>query len=271
MSEGNIMQQESPLQSERGTTTIKDGVVSKIVGVAASGVEGVHMGGSSGSGGVLGGVTGSNSQTRGVKVEVGRVETAIDLTMGIDYGRNILGTVEEVRRRISEQVENMTGLRITELNVTINNIVFPDDEGDGGGRRELSGAQTGGTQTGTTQTTTTGTATTETATRPRARTMPSRSVTPDANEGETTPVEPRSRTYAEGSGGAVPEEEVRVQNRPLEEDETARLRIENDRTEEIERRRVSESESRRPPTDPETGGSGGRRRRRNRGDRPEGR
>ncbi len=247
MSEGNITQQESPLVSERGTTTIKDTVVSRIAGIAAREVEGVHMGGgaSRSAGGLLESVTGSDSQTRGVKVEVGRVETAIDLTMGIDYGKNILETVEEVRRRISDRVGGMTGLRITELNVTINDIVFPDGDEDGGGR-QLSGGETGG------------------ETRPESRAMPRREPRPGARERESTPVEPRSRTYTEGSSGAVPEEEVRVENRPLEEDETARFRIEDDRTEEIDRGRVSESEPRRAPSDWETGSGGARRRRRER-------
>src|SRR5215210_1327792 len=121
---------DSPLESERGSTTINDGVVSRIAGMAAGEVEGVRMGGSVSrtAGGILESVTGSDSQKRGVSVEVGRVETAIDLNMGIEYGRNILELVAQVRGRITERVESLTGLRITELNVTINDIIFTDDE-----------------------------------------------------------------------------------------------------------------------------------------------
>lgn len=120
----------SPLDSERGVTTIKDGVVSRIASMAAREVEGVYLGGSASraAGGFLENVTGSSGGSRGVSVEVGRVETAIDLKMGIEYGRNILEAVEEVRRRISDRVTQMTGLRITELNVTISDVVFPGDE-----------------------------------------------------------------------------------------------------------------------------------------------
>jgi uncharacterized alkaline shock family protein YloU len=120
---------QSPLVSERGVTTIRDNVVSQIAGMAAREVEGVHMGGSASraAGGVFGSVTGSDSQTRGISVSVGRIETAIDLTMGIDYGRNFLETVEEVRRRIVERVENFTGLRVVECNATISEVIFPDD------------------------------------------------------------------------------------------------------------------------------------------------
>ena len=211
MSEPYQRETDSPLVGDRGTTTISDGVVSKIAGMSAQEVEGVHMGGSASrtAGGLLGSVTGSESQTRGVSVEVGKIETAIDLKMGIEYGRNILQSVEEVRRRITERVQNMTGLRVTELNVTIADISFPEEEqrsfgsGDGTSTRDLQPADDD---------------------RPEARTLPSSELRPGADERETTEVDPRSRTYTEGASGPVPEEEVRVEGRPLESDETAELR-----------------------------------------------
>lgn len=74
-------------------------------------------------------VTGSSGQKRGISVEVGQTEVAMDLTMGMDYGRNIRETTGEARRRIVDQVETMTGLSVAELNVVIGDIVFPEDEG----------------------------------------------------------------------------------------------------------------------------------------------
>src|SRR5919112_971892 len=130
MTEQGQQRIDSPLQSERGMTIINEGVVSRIAGLAAGEVEGVRMGGSASRtvGGILENVTGSQGQTRGVSVEVGRFETAIDLTMGIEYGRKILERVEQVRDRISQRVENITGLRVTELNVTVSDVVFPGEE-----------------------------------------------------------------------------------------------------------------------------------------------
>ena len=209
MTEAEQRQQESPLRSDRGSTTIKDTVVSKIVGMAAGEVGGVHMGGgaSRSAGGLLGGITGSDSTTRGVSVEVGSVETAIDLKMGIDYGKNILGTVGEVRQKITERVHSFTGLNVTELNVTISDVIFPDDgqETGNGGRQETATGSRTGPQFET-------------------RTMPRSELRPGASERETTPVEPRSRTYTEGSSGPVPEEEVRAEGTPVEENETRTLR-----------------------------------------------
>ena len=130
MSETEGQRNDSPLLSERGVTTISDTVVSSLAGMAAQEVDGVHMGGgaSRAAGGVLGSITGSESRTSGITVEVGRTETAIDLKMGIEYNKNILQTVEEVRRRITDRVESMTGLRIKELNATITDITFPETE-----------------------------------------------------------------------------------------------------------------------------------------------
>jgi uncharacterized alkaline shock family protein YloU len=124
---------DSPLEGEHGSTRIGDGVVSRIAGMAAGEVEGVYMGGSASrtAGGVLESVTGSDSQKRGVSVEVGRTEAAIDLTMGIEYGRNIVDLVGQVRNRITQRVESLTGLRVTELNVTVSDIIFHEGESDG--------------------------------------------------------------------------------------------------------------------------------------------
>src|ERR671921_1634720 len=81
MSERDRQRHRSPLESGRGITTVKDAVVSKIAGIAAGEVEGIRMGGSASraAGGVLENVTGSQGMSRGVSVEVGKLETAIDL------------------------------------------------------------------------------------------------------------------------------------------------------------------------------------------------
>lgn len=208
MTEAEQRRQESPLLSDRGVTTIKDTVVARLAGMAAGEVEGVHMGGgaSRSAGGLLGGITGSDSPTRGVSVEVGSVEAAIDLKMGIEYGKNILGTVGEVRQKITERVHTITGLNVTELNVTISDIVFPEDGQDGAeGPGQGSGA--------------------ETARSVPTRTVPRQELRPGASEREVTPVEPRSRSYTEGASGPVPDEEVRAEGTPVEEDETRRLRF----------------------------------------------
>src|SRR5919202_5467175 len=94
MSEDRTQQQrrqDSPLQTERGGTRIEDSVVSKIAGIAAQEVDGVRMGGgtSQAIGGILSSVTGAGGQARGVSVEVGEVEAALDITLTVEYGKSI--------------------------------------------------------------------------------------------------------------------------------------------------------------------------------------
>jgi uncharacterized alkaline shock family protein YloU len=203
MSEQYQQQTDSLLVGERGRTIISDSVVSQIAGMAAQEVDGVHMGGSTAraAGGIIGSITGSESQTRGVSVEIGTTEVAVDLTMGVEYGRNILEVVEEVRRRISERVQSLTGLRVTELNATVSDIVFPDD---GGGRR----APDGGTSTA------------------EPRTAPDSELT--SGEPETTGASPRNQTQTESgplkeeeTSGLEPED-VSEARQSSEEDETTR-------------------------------------------------
>jgi len=126
-------QQESPLKTERGNTTIQDGVVSKVAGIAAQEVDGVRMGGGGTAqavGSVMSAVpgVGGGSESRGVSVEVGEVEAAVDLRMSVEYGRTIHQIAEAVRSNVIRRVENLLGLRVTEVNITVNDIFFPQQE-----------------------------------------------------------------------------------------------------------------------------------------------
>ncbi len=131
----------SPLQTERGSTTIQDTVVSKIAGIAAQEVDGIRMGGgtSQAVSGILGSITGSGSgsQTQGVSVEVGQEETAIDLTLTVEYGKSIPQLAEAVRRNVANRVESLVGLRVTEVNMAVNNVFFPQMEEEQERQRQL--------------------------------------------------------------------------------------------------------------------------------------
>jgi uncharacterized alkaline shock family protein YloU len=129
-------QNKNPLQSDHGNTTIQDSVVSKIAGIAAQEVDGVRMGGgaSQSVGGVLDTITGGRagaSQTSGVSVEVGQEEAAIDLTMTVEYGKPIPQLAEAVRNNVVSRVESLVGLRVTEANITVQNVFFPGEEDQG--------------------------------------------------------------------------------------------------------------------------------------------
>ena len=128
----------SPLQTEHGSTIISDSVVSKIAGIAAQEVQGIRMGSgaSQAVGGILGSITGG-TQTQGVSVEVGQEEAAIDLTLTAEYGKSIPQLSEAVRRNVINRVESLVGLRVTEVNITVSNVFFPQEEAEQQRQREL--------------------------------------------------------------------------------------------------------------------------------------
>ncbi|MFB8774134.1 Asp23/Gls24 family envelope stress response protein [Streptomyces broussonetiae] len=116
----------------RGRTTIADGVVEKIAGLAARDVVGVHAMGSGISrtfGAVRERVPGqAKSVTRGVKAEVGEVQTALDLEIVIDYGVSIADVARAVRENVIAAVERMTGLEVVEVNIAVSDVKLPDEE-----------------------------------------------------------------------------------------------------------------------------------------------
>jgi uncharacterized alkaline shock family protein YloU len=125
----------SPLQSERGTTTIRDAVVTSIAGLAVDEVSGVEQevpgtrlpGDTSPTMGELfGRVTGSGRGARRVSVEVGETQAAVDLTVTVPYGRSIPEVTKAIRDTVIQRVENLTGLEVTEVNITVKDVFFPE-------------------------------------------------------------------------------------------------------------------------------------------------
>ena len=136
-SDQDSRQGQSPLHSDRGSTNISDTVVQKIAGIAAQEVEKVQMGGGAAaavtgflgsvSGAVTGSLSGGGSPTSGVSVEVGEQEAAVDLTVAIEYGVSIPQVTETVRRNVINRIENLTGLGVTEVNIVVNDVQFPEE------------------------------------------------------------------------------------------------------------------------------------------------
>ncbi|GAA4083688.1 hypothetical protein GCM10022284_20110 [Streptomyces hundungensis] len=111
----------------RGRTTIAGGVVEKIAALAAREVPGVNaLGG--GLARTLGAIRpGRASVTRGVKVEVGERQTAIDLEIVVEYGVSITEVAAEIRLNVIGAVERMTELEVVEVNIAVSDVHLPDE------------------------------------------------------------------------------------------------------------------------------------------------
>lgn len=71
---------------------------------------------------------GQSSAGRGVKVEVGQKQTAIDLQVVVEYGVSITDLAAEVRENVIAAVERMTGLEVVEVNIAVNDVHLPDED-----------------------------------------------------------------------------------------------------------------------------------------------
>ena len=110
-----------------GTVKIADEVVSIIAGLAATEIEGI----AGMSGGLVGGIAemlGRKNFSKGVKVEVGEKEAAIDHFIIVKYGVRIPDVALAAQENIKRAIENMTGLSVVEVNVHVQGVNFPEDE-----------------------------------------------------------------------------------------------------------------------------------------------
>lgn len=123
------------LESNSGTTTIADAVVTKIAGIAAREIPAVfEMGGSAtrAIGAAAQKVGLGDERAQGVSVEVGERETAVDLVVLIEYGESIPQTANAIRDNVIKRIEGITGLVVTEVNISVNDLHFAGDEEPGG-------------------------------------------------------------------------------------------------------------------------------------------
>ncbi|MFF2183852.1 Asp23/Gls24 family envelope stress response protein [Streptomyces sp. NPDC058155] len=123
-----------------GTTTIADNVVATIAGIAVRESDGIYALGGSASralGSVRDRMSKAPDPSRGVKVEVGETQTAVDLDVIVEYGEPIAEDAKDIRTRVTDAVETMTGLEVVEININVLDVHLPgsDDEGEDSGRR----------------------------------------------------------------------------------------------------------------------------------------
>lgn len=114
---------------QEGLIRISDDVVATIAGLAALETPGVTAMSGGISEGLAKRLSGRNAQ-KGVTVEVGQLEAAIDLRIVVQYGMPIQEVGRKLQENVREAVENMTGLRVVEVNVKVEGVSFKDEESE---------------------------------------------------------------------------------------------------------------------------------------------
>nr|WP_245933611.1 Asp23/Gls24 family envelope stress response protein [Arthrobacter livingstonensis] len=120
------------LHTERGDTTIEETVVQKLAGMATREVPGVYAMGSAGRrafSALTERIPGSQTNVSGgVSVEKGERQTAIDVTIVIEYGVSVVEVSQGIRRNVIQSVEHATGLEVLEVNINVTDVHLPDDD-----------------------------------------------------------------------------------------------------------------------------------------------
>lgn len=113
-----------------GKTTIVDPVIGKIAGIAAREVPGVFALGS-GAARMIGTIreaVGAKDLAQGVKVEVGETEVAADLTIIVEYPERLQEVAEAVRVAVTRAIEEIVGMIVAEVNVTVADVHIPGED-----------------------------------------------------------------------------------------------------------------------------------------------
>ena len=136
MEENKIVEEKDIEEVENGTEGIKisSDVIAVIAGVAVSEVPGVF----GMAGGFAGGITevlkGKKNLAKGIKVDTTNNKAKIDVNIIVEYGARIPDVAFEIQNRVKTAVENMTGLKVEEVNVHVQgvstNTVAKEEEED---------------------------------------------------------------------------------------------------------------------------------------------
>jgi uncharacterized alkaline shock family protein YloU len=118
--------------SGAGKTTIDDGVVAKIAGIAAREVSGVFAlgGGAARVFGAVRDAIGNTDLAQGVRVEVGETQVAADVTIVVEYPQPLQTVADGVRSAVARAITELVGLEPAEINVVITDVHIPGEESD---------------------------------------------------------------------------------------------------------------------------------------------
>lgn len=102
------------LVTDRGNTRITQGTVAQVIDSVTDKADGLRV-----SGAGIG---------KGSSIEVGQQEVAIDLKVSADYNRSIIQVTDTLRHEVTERIESLLGLRVTDCNIAVDDIYFPHEE-----------------------------------------------------------------------------------------------------------------------------------------------
>ncbi len=109
-----------------GTISYANEVIATIAGVAANEIDGIA--GMCVSGGFSEILGRNRTITKGVKVEVGSQEAAVDLYIVVEYGQPIQKVAHEVQENVRKALESLTGLHVVRVDVHVQGVSFEKEK-----------------------------------------------------------------------------------------------------------------------------------------------
>ena len=127
MADTNLSTQDATAvkKESNGTITFANEVIATIAGLAAVDVPGV----AGMSGGFVDGITelvGRKNLSKGIKVEVGTEEVAVDIAIVVEYGTPVPEIAQNIQMSVMKAIETMTGLKVVEVNINVQGIKFKE-------------------------------------------------------------------------------------------------------------------------------------------------
>lgn len=108
-------------RSEAGNIKISDEAIATIASIAAKSVNAVlDLDGGTMSG--FSEMIGVKNESKGVKVEMNADTVSVDVNLIVAFGEDIAGTAAEVQEKVKDAIENMTGLTVDRVNVSVNSV-----------------------------------------------------------------------------------------------------------------------------------------------------
>ena len=119
---GEVVELEEEIKSENDGIQISSDVVAVIAGVAVSEVQGVAGMAGGFAGGISEVFSGKKNLAKGIKADINENSVKIDVNIIVEYGARIPDVAFEIQTRVKKSVENMTGLKVLEVNVHVQGV-----------------------------------------------------------------------------------------------------------------------------------------------------
>lgn len=110
-----------------GEVQIASEVITAIAGISASEVEGIESTVGGGMGDIVGKLGGKNN-SKGVRVDISGDKAELEVAVNVRFGYSIPKISAKVQDKVSQAVNNMTGLEVTRVNVRVAGIAAADPD-----------------------------------------------------------------------------------------------------------------------------------------------